>query len=966
MQSITTAAYLLEKLGVYEDELLWHIYGVLASSETDPFSLCAGEFMEQVLHMKNTSADLISKDNVEIDDKIDLFHTLSLSQPVAVIRMSVRFFATQAECDFTVILTYTKECLKNLARTSNNAALNNFCPAIVPSAKSLEHRSLLLPRWKLLGDDLFAGNFYCHSRKPTLNSRWRVLINKAGAHHVRGPYMQYDGSPDAPCYVSEDKAFLLQRSRILTDSPVDNDKTTFYNWSIISRYSKSVYYTCSTEKISVVPPGYGWRLGLHGSYPVPVLSFTPIQPSADDNILEPAALCIKGDASSAFLGPIANCTKCSKISCTELMSKRFRTGRRAVIEDSVFESKTHTTPTPSEAKNYTANAGEHHLNKNSSQASADSVNVPQMAYPHLDSEAALHLQLDELQAKSLWIQEASVYDICAGYNTEPIAPVIAAESGCKSAYFSSWSIDNLLQMRFMQKMRSLAVTSSQQLQSYIFSLNPQISRESNYKSKVSTLGVEITGSAKKQHLTYVVCINVANFAAIRTLQNVTSDAQKALQEIYSLAEQMHSEQHDETEIGMGCEEETIARHANYDFSAACKSVRNVGRIMNARVSEAILAKIGLDSQKMFTVRKSLSSFCSFHAALVELCEKHSLDELPSFPDPFEIGEVEETVHNSHKVAFTSEKEVSIGIKFAKSFSPESQNEINDIAERLDTEQLLQGCMFQIQNYMQCIFSYVESLESAHATDSNVVNSIGMLVAKFLLAAPLNVPAILPVRHVDAYSMSYQWSAYLRHNPRGLHLQFLVNDAEGIISSRKSDSELLELQYYQCRGCGHGLRVSEVFGVFQRGQNYRRCNYFHALFCKRWCHYGEKLAIPQRLLNTLDTEAYSVSCHAAHFLRSIWDKPLVQLSAVNPSIFAKVSTLATIRNLRSAIIEFMSSILTCNEVLFDRALAKTIGLKRMYMCLTPDLFALNDIASPQLYTQLEANLKKLLEMLDDVS
>jgi len=214
-------------------------------------------------------------------------------------------------------------------------------------------------------------------------------------------------------------------------------------------------------------------------------------------------------------------------------------------------------------------------------------------------------------------------------------------------------------------------------------------------------------------------------------------------------------------------------------------------------------------------------------------------------------------------------------------------------------------------------------------------------------------------------MSYQWSAYLRQSPRGLPLEVLIRESEGISLSKKTDAELLELQNYRCKGCDHGLRVIEIFGIFQRGQNYRRCNYIHALFCKRWCHYDEKHILPQNLIATSDTEKYSVSCHAAHFLRSIWDKPLIQLSLVKSSIFAEVPALGRIRNLRSAIMKRMCSIFISDDILFERMLAKTIGLKRIYMCLTPDLFALNDIANAQLYSQLEANLKSLLEILDNV-
>ena len=962
MQSSSTPMQILANLHAFEDDLLSHIHHMLSHVETDPFMLCACEFIDQALRIKNENVDhrLIGSC---VYHKLDLLHTLYVNQPIAIIRISIRVFAMQADCDLVAISTITNKCLKSLAHSSNKIELGDFQPSVDVYKLPAVHRSLLVPiQAMLLDDDPFAGVFHCHSRDPTICSTWRVLVGMAGTRHIRGAYLRCKGPQDAPCYMSEDNSFMLLQRKIVPDSSSE-DKITFYSWNIIHFISKAVHYTCCTDKSSEVPPGYGWRLGSHGLHPAPVLSFTPATPLDNDSTPDPVQS-FRGEMNpAAFLAPVGfgNRSGVDDILCKTFRPKRIRTSRIASIADPASESEPFLT---SEIEKCSEDVFKHNSDDIIFGIPADSNFTPYRAYPTPDSEAALHTQLDELHAKSLWVKEASTTDICVGY-TDDIVTAAAMKDEPDNTYFNNWSVDNLLKIRFLQKMRTLAFTSCQQLNSYVYSMNFLISSEEKYNSTVITLGTEIIGSQDKQQLVYVVCINIANFTSASRLSEKASAAHKALQEINSRAEKNeYDDDINDGEIGMGCVEEVITRHSDHDFNAASEALRNVGRDMNASVSESILAKIGLDSQKMFTLRKDLSSLCSFHAALVELCARHSLRELPAFPDPFEIGLVEESVHSAHKSAFTSEKETSIGIKFAKQCFPAAQSNINDMQHALDTEQLLQGCMLQIQNYMQNIFTYIESLGRAHTTDSEVIDVIDKLFAKFVLA-PFDASLVIPLGHADVCSMSNKRSAYLRNSRRGLPLEVLIKDTGEVASSDKSDAELLELQNYRCRGCGHGLHVIEVFGVFQHSQNYRRCHYFNALFCKRWCHYGEKHALPLKLITQLDTAKYSVSCHAARFLQSLWDKPLIQVSLLSPSIFAEVPIFVTIQNLRLAIMKRMDDILIFNKMPFDRALESTIGLKRMYMCLTPDLFALNDIENAHLYMQLEVDLKSLLEMLDIV-
>merc|ERR1711964_815883 len=107
------------------------------------------------------------------------------------------------------------------------------------------------------------------------------------------------------------------------------------------------------------------------------------------------------------------------------------------------------------------------------------------------------------------------------------------------------------------------------------------------------------------------------------------------------------------------------------------------------------------------------------------------------------------------------------------------------------------------------------------------------------------------------------------------------------SKRKRDTELLAKQDYRCAGCGTALPSLSVT---------RTCEYTAHVFCKQ-CHSGAVAVLPARILHLWDFKPVPVSNEAKDYLEAIADKPLLDVSAINPQMFRRVKELRHARLLR---------------------------------------------------------------------
>ncbi|CAL4963214.1 unnamed protein product [Urochloa decumbens] len=158
--------------------------------------------------------------------------------------------------------------------------------------------------------------------------------------------------------------------------------------------------------------------------------------------------------------------------------------------------------------------------------------------------------------------------------------------------------------------------------------------------------------------------------------------------------------------------------------------------------------------------------------------------------------------------------------------------------------------------------------------------------------------------------------------------------------QKSTRQLLELQHYNCAGCHRHLDAGQT--LLQElaqtiGWNKPRfCSYTGQLFCAS-CHTNDTAVLPARVLHCWDFSVYPVSQLAKAYLDSIYDQPMLCVSAVNPFLFSKVPTLLNIMSVRKKI----AAMLPCVQCPFRNSILKGLGVRR-YLLEGNDFFALRDL------------------------
>ncbi|KAL6882130.1 hypothetical protein ACP4OV_011602 [Aristida adscensionis] len=158
--------------------------------------------------------------------------------------------------------------------------------------------------------------------------------------------------------------------------------------------------------------------------------------------------------------------------------------------------------------------------------------------------------------------------------------------------------------------------------------------------------------------------------------------------------------------------------------------------------------------------------------------------------------------------------------------------------------------------------------------------------------------------------------------------------------RKSTRQLLELQHYKCAGCHRHLVAGRT--LLQElaqtiGWNKPRfCAYTGQLFCAS-CHTNDTAVLPARVLHYWDFSLYPISQLAKAYLDSIYEQPMLCVSAVNPFLFSKVPALLNIMSVRKK----MAAMLPCVQCPFRNSIFRGLGVRR-YLLDGNDFFALRDL------------------------
>ncbi|KAF6164089.1 hypothetical protein GIB67_017673 [Kingdonia uniflora] len=220
---------------------------------------------------------------------------------------------------------------------------------------------------------------------------------------------------------------------------------------------------------------------------------------------------------------------------------------------------------------------------------------------------------------------------------------------------------------------------------------------------------------------------------------------------------------------------------------------------------------------------------------------------------------------------------------------------------------------------------VRSILHSESLDSAPSSLVLFLSPKVTVSSPplLNTPVRQPNLAVNDVSSL------------GTKISLLVE-----VRPRKSTKQLLEAQYFTCAGCRKHLDygrtlVRELVQTFGWGST-RLCEYTGQLFCAS-CHTNETAVLPARVLHFWDFAEYPVSQLAKSYLDSIYDQPMLCVSAVNPFLFSKVPALLHVMGIRKKI-GAVTPYLRCP---FRRSILRGVGSRR-YLLESNEFFALRDL------------------------
>eukprot|EP01063_Lacrimia_lanifica_P000626 TRINITY_DN10329_c0_g1_i1.p1 TRINITY_DN10329_c0_g1~~TRINITY_DN10329_c0_g1_i1.p1 ORF type:complete len:950 (+),score=295.66 TRINITY_DN10329_c0_g1_i1:233-2851(+) len=196
--------------------------------------------------------------------------------------------------------------------------------------------------------------------------------------------------------------------------------------------------------------------------------------------------------------------------------------------------------------------------------------------------------------------------------------------------------------------------------------------------------------------------------------------------------------------------------------------------------------------------------------------------------------------------------------------------------------------------------------------------------------------------------SFDWAvtsdrdAYARHRLR------LVTDVKRKHGDYAEKERRIAAQGGKCKGCLS--QVKKTYSTMHFAWRYdtvRFCYYTGMYYCNG-CHDNTLThTIPARLVHDWDAAAKPV-CHDAYlYLTSLWDRPVLCVSAVNPQLFVAASTLQLMRGIRVQLGILHGIVGTCPDFnAYVEARPELITPATLYYLQETELYSLADVASCQ--------------------
>ncbi|KRT83795.1 C1 domain containing protein, partial [Oryctes borbonicus] len=170
---------------------------------------------------------------------------------------------------------------------------------------------------------------------------------------------------------------------------------------------------------------------------------------------------------------------------------------------------------------------------------------------------------------------------------------------------------------------------------------------------------------------------------------------------------------------------------------------------------------------------------------------------------------------------------------------------------------------------------------------------------------------------------------------------IVRECAHVVASEKGCYELdicpevgLSMQRYLCAECKTPLSISNVGEA-------RRCDYNGYYYCSA-CHWGSMAIIPARVVHNWDLTPYPVCQASLQQLKVTVNRPLINLTVINPRLFSLVHELDLVRRSRQELYGMRKYLLVCRMAKEDHLLWKNADTPHLIE--STDLYSLQDLVN----------------------